>query len=433
MVLSATITLAGATEKTASCGQHFSSTCADGMPGNSATLGVFTCCGIDCEGPWYNPCSQCLKCRSHEEFEGREIGPELAGVPLVEFPFVMAHDAATGYNKHETCNVVHQVNNYAVTQPKGGFITQLECGARSLDLRPLVTGDKEDDIIFHHSTIQFDKSFSQGIDDVISWSAKKPGTLVLLVISNCDGDDCWKRVFDLLEKKHIRLLVGTEVSSWTVGQALQEGRLPGSAGGSIVAATSKRMESNYHSNIPYEFPGPGDFNLLYEGMDKECNFAGSANEEYGGKLWQFQAHWQYNTERVAKGVATGSCILKEEEKHNVNANVAKKIASGAVKHLNLVGVDNVCNGGPELFKAMREWKISDVRAAQLQSKYDSSIVLHFGNMGPFRVGAVVAAAALALVSVVLTRRRAKERVNADAEIAGLLESGPWQVSHEVVE
>ena len=90
---------------------------------------------------------------------------------------------------------------------------------------------------------------------------------------------------------------------------------------------------------------------------KVCNFDETPQEKYGNKLWEWQAHWQYNTERIALAIADprggNSCILKDEQEHGLNVKVAEKIASGACKHLNLVQVDDVCDAGPEIFEALR--------------------------------------------------------------------------------
>ena len=69
-----------------------------------------------------------------------------------------------------------------------------------------------------------------------------------------------------------------------------------------------------------------------------------------------QAHWQSSTESVPLGLAHGSSVLKDEERAGVNSNLAAQIRGGAYPAagaLNLVELDNVCDGGDQVLAALR--------------------------------------------------------------------------------
>ena len=57
---------------------------------------------------------------------------------------IMSHDSGTGYLKYKDI-----VSDWAKTQPFG-FFEQLECGARSFDIRPLYHEEK---LLMHHGEV----------------------------------------------------------------------------------------------------------------------------------------------------------------------------------------------------------------------------------------------------------------------------------------
>jgi len=93
----------------------------------------------------------------------------------------MAHDAGTGYLKGQSLT-----NDWFKTQ-NGNLSQQLDCGARSLDIRPSYQNGS---IHMHHGIVEINTNLSTGLDDVESWCLKNKGELVLLYINSCEGDGC---------------------------------------------------------------------------------------------------------------------------------------------------------------------------------------------------------------------------------------------------
>mmetsp|Transcript_45245 Transcript_45245/g.84465 ORF Transcript_45245/g.84465 Transcript_45245/m.84465 type:complete len:125 (+) Transcript_45245:609-983(+) len=70
-------------------------------------------------------------------------------------------------------------------------------------------------------------------------------------------------------------------------------------------------------------------------------------------LRMVQAHWQNNAETVAQGVLRGSSVILDEKRSGLNHMLAQKITQGDFGSLNLVEVDNVCDGGLEVSRALK--------------------------------------------------------------------------------
>ena len=71
-------------------------------------------------------------------------------------------------------------------------------------------------------------------------------------------------------------------------------------------------------------------------------------------IWR-SFHWQYDHEAWAKGQAHSSSICLDEDRSGVNAGIADKISSGAWQRVNIVEVDNVCDGGRAMLDAVRQY------------------------------------------------------------------------------
>ena len=71
-------------------------------------------------------------------------------------------------------------------------------------------------------------------------------------------------------------------------------------------------------------------------------------------FWQAQAMWQESPESVIIGTARNSSLLKDEVESQLNLELAKQVRAKRWPSLNLLEVNNVCDGGPELLKAIRD-------------------------------------------------------------------------------
>jgi len=74
----------------------------------------------------------------------------------------------------------------------GGFVEQIECGARAFDIRPYVKADGS--LIFHHGTALCDYPLKDALQEVVDWTTSNPDELVVLSEFSCwseeGGGDC---------------------------------------------------------------------------------------------------------------------------------------------------------------------------------------------------------------------------------------------------
>jgi hypothetical protein len=69
-----------------------------------------------------------------------------------------------------------------------------------------------------------------------------------------------------------------------------------------------------------------------------------------------QAHWQSTVGSITIGTLHNSSLLLDEQRSGVNQWVAQSIREGRFKHLNIVEVDNVCDGGLDILDAINSIK-----------------------------------------------------------------------------
>ena len=68
-----------------------------------------------------------------------------------------------------------------------------------------------------------------------------------------------------------------------------------------------------------------------------------------------QAHWQSTSASMALGDLHLSSVLKDESAAGVNAWIASQVINRALpfEYLNIIEVDNVCNGGRQILEALK--------------------------------------------------------------------------------
>ena len=76
-----------------------------------------------------------------------------------------------------------------------------------------------------------------------------------------------------------------------------------------------------------------------------------------GQLYTVQAIWQESAASVTVGELHGSNLLEDESRSALNSMVASMIQDASelpdVSQLNMVEVNNVCDGGAELLSVLR--------------------------------------------------------------------------------
>lgn len=317
---------------------------------------------------------------------------------LTETAFVMTHDSATGYldgNSHriapgtagptydEWMKTQTAPSCAQGTQPKGedcsfSLAGQLDCGARAIDLRP--TLQPEGVLKMHHDFLVPDALLSSAVSDVLQWAAKHEDELVLLYVSHCDHDDveglpggshrqsgaaACAETFDYLRGVGVTIIdTKLPLETLTLGEAMEQAALP--SGGRVLGLGPDVMIENWEPSVAC-YPGLTDCcystQLSCFGADAVMklmwDYADGLTQRrepvpHDG-MWMVQGHWQYDPEQWTKGQLHGSSLVLDEQRSAVNAGIAQRISSGTWQRLNIIEVDNICDGGAALLDSVRQF------------------------------------------------------------------------------
>mmetsp|Transcript_29050 Transcript_29050/g.37494 ORF Transcript_29050/g.37494 Transcript_29050/m.37494 type:complete len:362 (-) Transcript_29050:84-1169(-) len=329
-------------------------------------------------------------------------------VPLNSYPMIMSHDAGSGYLQTFR-GIKELVLKWTMTQ-SAGFTEQLECGARAFDARPAVNGDGE--LVWHHGDIVVNYSFVSSMNEVIEWCGANQDELVLMDIVDCNGDGCNEAVTTALEDLAIPSITTCD---WFNNASLSDAREAAtlSNGGQLLALiggctqmnyepsiacsgynktknnndnellscfdTSKDLfekktlseqieqctkEENeellkkdaknvyrcYDDDITNEFP----INRMFEYLDN-TSASYDSSFKHTGQLWQMQSLWEETDASVALGTLARSSLLEDEVRSSLNNKLTSAVEAGRWSDISLLEVNNVCDGGPALFTALRNW------------------------------------------------------------------------------
>jgi len=305
---------------------------------------------------------------------------------LNEHAMLMAHDSATTYLEAGV------INNWVKTQPDGGFAALLECGTRAFDWRPaLVNGQ----LVFHHGAFTVPHLLDDAIQEVIAWAAAN-GTsvadLVIIHLFTCSGDGCDAAVNAVLARRNLTYITDcSQLKGLTVETAFARSR---TAMGGAVLFVKDCLQQHYEPSIACSGYNPGvaplesvskirtrvlnlshkiaeadrlgELYLCYtdshsrdgplNAMWTYLNGVSVIGPPASGELYSHQALWQENGASIAIGVLHLSSLLEDERRSQLNLQLVSRIVSGAwnVSRANLVEVNNVCDGGPMLLRALRK-------------------------------------------------------------------------------
>lgn len=298
---------------------------------------------------------------------------------LTRTPFLMAHDAASGYlgSGH--------IDRWAKTQ-RAGLAQQLQCGARAFDARPFLKWNGE--LVWHHAAVAIDRPFSSSLTEITDWLHEHPTELVLLSISDCtqtigpgllpssqdatasSRNRCMRSVDAALAAHNISNLRDCSVlGSLTFGMARARAALQG--GGSLLAITGTPAEhdgaacsyGNYDPTIACSGFEPKRYGCwqsdatraypvgrMLAGLDNVTRGATRRNASF---FTQAQAIWQESKASVAIGALRNSSLLLDEQRSEINALLVREVAAGRWRGLvNLFEVNDVCDHGRELAAAL---------------------------------------------------------------------------------
>lgn len=304
-----------------------------------------------------------------------------ASTVLNEWPMIMVHDAATTYLQG---GLLHQINDWAKTQPDGGAQGELNCGARGFDWRPSLQSDGT--MKMHHGSVTIDHEMGSSLDEMVAWAAAN-GTaaadLVVLGITDCDGSGCAAAAQALLAARNITYVTEcAELKGLTVGAAFAKAALPG---GGAILATFDCWQENYDPAVAcsgFGSTAPARAAALRDGggssgedaLEYTC-YSDSSTRSFpvgrmqayikktvaagppaDGQLYTTQCIWQESAASVTVGELHGSSLLADESRSGLNALVRGMVADGSIGNtskINFLEVNNVCDGGPQLLATLR--------------------------------------------------------------------------------
>ena len=131
-------------------------------------------------------------------------------------------------------------------------------------------------------------------------------------------------------------------------------------GKALAVACGDCVSENYDPSIEcykpfydpcWHDPDTSAWSAFWGYMDKTSAVAPSPS----GQLAMLQAHWQEGVEDIATGVLTGKSLLLDESDCKQNARVLQELKNGRFPHVNLLELNNVCDGGDEL----RQWLLAN--------------------------------------------------------------------------
>jgi len=300
---------------------------------------------------------------------------------LLEYPFITSHDSASGYLKDTDHFVEEQFVKYTKTQV-GGIDEQLNCGARAFDYRPYVNSNETSSkVVAHHGGVVIPYEMSQTLDEILSFQQqqqeqKQKQDLVLIYVNkiegnNCQNGNCEQAVLDVLNAKQIAY-IGPDQCDMYVTLSYQDALSMTKGSNGVLAVYEPCADENYDPTITcYGFQDKtkyscygnrdgGDHSDIPLGALDAYIAIWSQSPPISKQLWLTQAHWQSSVESVPMGILHGSSVTLDEERSSVNSRVAGNIRSGAIKYANLLELDNVCDGGNDIYSALQEMGLFDL-------------------------------------------------------------------------
>lgn len=288
-------------------------------------------------------------------------------------PIVMTHDSASGYIMDSDHFVKEEVIKYTKTQ-SANIVGQLVCGARAFDYRPYIKRDGT--VVAHHGPVVIPHEMGATLDEITQWVGEHGDMdeVVLLYVSHIDGHNCTEGqctrepVKEVLNLKGISYMEDcSALESLTYSDAVAMGKL-GDGRGSVLALFDCVSE-NYDDTVNCYGSVPGDNrgkfvcygddadsrkDIPMYNMQQYLTNATGLLERPSTGLWMNQAHWQSTTESISLGLLHNSSVTLDEIRSGLNAQLAVMIRKGAFPSLNLLELDEVCDGGADIRAALQE-------------------------------------------------------------------------------
>eukprot|EP01038_Epipyxis_sp_PR26KG_P005315 gene5315-7379_t len=285
-----------------------------------------------------------------------------SGKFLNQYGIIQTHDSATGEFEDSRD---HIVTRWAQTQ-RGSIVDQLDCGARSLDYRPYLSNNGT--LYAHHGPIVVYKKMDDTIQEILRWTEENPTELIIISLSHCVderfnnnyyADSCHTQMQQLLNQYNIHLITNNDCSpldTMTMESALSKGNILAIIGCSTgywdpsLTCTSKDY-------VCYDSWPTNTSSIPWSKLEDSLLYWSSFVPVSNGIFWGYGANWQSSAESDIFGTLHNSSLLLDEERSGINAWTTKTIQQGRLQYINMLGIDNVCDGGEELFKALQQHNI----------------------------------------------------------------------------
>lgn len=284
-------------------------------------------------------------------------------LPLNKVVMIQPHDAATGELDERRDKIVAR---WTRTQ-NGTILDQLDCGARAFDYRPFLSEDGA--LYAHHGPIVIYKPMRETLREIQMWGRKNPSELILLSLSHCVtqrfengyySDECREEALALLEELDIHTITDcSEFEHMTYAQALSYGTILAEFECSYGFWDPTNTCYGVQEGVEYVcYESPLEANNTAIPWTHMTNFLTTNTATMpvsNGVPWGIGGNWQSSAQSVVLGTLHNSSLLQDEARSGINAWLADSIRAGMMKNLNLLGVDNVCDGGREIQQAINEY------------------------------------------------------------------------------
>ena len=338
----------------------------------------------------------------------RLLRPWLADAPLNQFPMLQAHDAGTVYLSIADA-LAEIANRFARTQSGGNVTALLDCGARAFDWRPSVNASGF--LGFAHGPLFVPHAMEAAAGEVVAWAnahaAEAEDALVLILAADCDGE-CRAAATAAFARAGLPVADCGAAADFTLSAAMAAARLPGGGHAVVLYECAMAPVNTYDDRLSCT----GFFNVsegeAFEAEIAECTSAPSLQELLAcvqalvgiadvpdhfacytdgsgknetvpferllawleetsasplpsgpgerGLLSSIQGCWAQNVQSTVLSFLHGASLLLDDTRAEFNSRALLEwvSAGGPLKHVSLVGMNNVCGGaGPQLLAALR--------------------------------------------------------------------------------
>lgn len=266
----------------------------------------------------------------------------------------MSHDSASGEIIEARDHILAA---WTKTQSQG-LVSQLNCGARAFDYRPYYDS-KDGHLYAHHGGVKIHKPMKESLLAILNWTRANPLDLVVLYLSHFDGNggDPEAETLNLLDSLGIYTLTDTNCNiTNTIEYDEVKTKSTLKTGGHLVAVVNC-MDELYDSTINCYEKDFVCYNsttsaIPWKNMISYTSSVSSKTSSHSS-LWMNQAHWQSTVATVVLGTLHRSSIVLDESRSGVNAWAAAQVQKDAWYQINFLELDNVCDGGLDVYRAIR--------------------------------------------------------------------------------